>query len=433
MATPAAARKRENITHWAELKFGLRLKKAAQRARDRVNQSHPETASERAHEATRHHVFMTLSEPSYSKLAAVFSILLAIAIMVSTAFFVLETVPSFGRDPLWRNIFFYAEIFFVILFSIEISLRFWATPQTTKEFLTDFMNIIDLLSILPFYFELTMIMFTGAAAVQVDLRFLRAFRLTRMLKMGRFSSELQLLVEGFIRARVSIAMLIATLVLGMVFFATIMWIIERGLWDANLQCYARPGEITYNGCSPFDSVPAGFWWGITTMTTVGYGDTFPVSPWGRVIGGIAMLAGIFCVALPTGILCTEFSQLYHERSTASKHAHLSKQLTRRPKHELELYLNSKKLTELRNEVDEAMTYVKHLSVVYIEENDLKVKLDPIYGTFQGQTVEAINALRMYVQEVTDEIVLHVQRQEEVPGFELDMRTTRESEGPTPRY
>jgi voltage-gated potassium channel Kch len=424
-------RRKENITHWAELKFGLRLRRAADRARGRVHERAPKNEQDEVKkEEFRHHVYMTLSEPSYSKLAGAFSLFLGLAIIVSTTFFVIETLPALGRDAWWRGMFFYAEIFFVILFSIEISLRFWSTPQTSKEFLTDFMNIIDLLSILPFYFELAMVAFTGGAAVHLDLRFLRAFRLTRMLKMGRFSSELQLLVEGFIRARVSIAMLVCTLILGMVFFATLLWLLERGIWNPELQCHSRPGEAHFNGCSPFESVPAGFWWGITTMTTVGYGDTFPISSVGRVVGGIAMLAGIFCVALPTGILCTEFSQLYHERSTASKHAHLSKQLTRRPKHELELYLNSKTLSQLRNEVDEAMTYVKHLSVCYIDITGTKAELDPLWGTFQTQTTEAINALRMYVQMITDEIVLRVQRDEAIPGFEV--RTSRDSDGPTPR-
>jgi len=429
MATPEKQHTKERITHWAELKFGLRLKKAAQRARDRVNEKHPETQEEREYEERRHHVYMTLSDPSYSKFAMSFSLFLALAIVTSTAFFVIETLPNLGRDPWWRNLFFYSEIFFVIIFSIEIALRFWATPQSTKEFLMDFMNIIDLLSILPFYFELVMLLATGAKGqTGVDLRFLRAFRLTRMLKMGRFSSELQLLAEGVVRAHVSILMLICTMVLGMVFFATCMWLTERGLWAAGQQCFARDGELNYNGCSPFESVPTGFWWAITTMTTVGYGDAFPITGWGRVIGGIAMLAGIFCVALPTGILCTEFSQLYHERSTASKHAHLSKQLTRRPKHELELYLNSKLLTEIRNEVDEAMTYVRRLSVVYMDETDTKAQLDPIYSTFQGQTVEAINSIRLYVQSITDEIVLHVQKEEDLPGFELGGNSTNRSRG-----
>lgn len=428
----------QHITHWAELKFGLRLKAAAGRARARVNDRHPETEKERKYEAMRHNVYMTLSEPSYSALAGVCASVIALAILVSTAFFVIETLPALGRDPWWRDVFFYAEIFFVILFSIEISLRFWSTPQSTYEFLTDFMNIIDLLSILPFFFELGVLLFTGTKSTAgVDLRFLRAFRLTRMLKMGRFSSELQLLAEGMVRARVSIAMLMGTLLLGMLFFASIMWIIERGLWNPNLQCFSREGDPNYNGCSPFESVPVGFWWGITTMTTVGYGDAFPITNLGRVVGGVAMMAGIFCVALPTGILCTEFSNLYHERSTASKHAHLSKQLTRRPKHELELYLNSKYLTQLRNEIDESMTLLKRLGVVYADYTDDDVQLDPIYSTFQGQTVEAINALRMYVQTVTDEIVLHVQREEALPGFELPTGRSRGSAetasvDPTPR-
>merc|ERR1719379_29527 len=111
-------------------------------------------------------------------------------------------------------------------------------------------------------------------------------------------------------------MLCGTLMLGMVIFSVIIWLVEQGTWNPGRQCYARNGEAFFNGCSPFESVVVGFWWSLTTMTTVGYGDTFPLTPLGKLIGGIAMLAGIFCVALPTGILCAEFSRLYEERSKA---------------------------------------------------------------------------------------------------------------------
>merc|ERR1719326_2788737 len=131
-------------------------------------------------------------------------------------------------------------------------------------------------------------MVVGSKVAMLDLRLLRAFRLMRMLKMGRFSGELQLLAAGLIRARVSFALLCGTLILGTVIFAVLMWIVERGAWNSSLQCYARPNEVFYSGCSPFESVPVGFWWAITTMTTVGYGDTFPITPLGKVIGGIAM-------------------------------------------------------------------------------------------------------------------------------------------------
>merc|ERR1719324_2105554 len=123
----------------------------------------------------------------------------------------------------------------------------------------DGLNVIDILAILPFYFELVLAMYFGAKGGMLDLRGLRAFRLMRMMKMGRFSGDLQLLAEGMYRARVSIGMLFVSLILGTVVFSVLMWVVERGTWSAATQCYSRRNEVTYNGCSPFESVPVGFW------------------------------------------------------------------------------------------------------------------------------------------------------------------------------
>lgn len=230
-----------------------------------------------------------------------------------------------------------------------------------------------------------------------------------MLKMGRFSGELQLLAAGLIRARVSFALLCGTLILGTVIFSVLMWIVERGIWDASRQCYSRPGEVSFNGCSPFESVPVGFWWAITTMTTVGYGDTFPISPLGRAIAGVAMLAGIFCVALPTGILCTEFSKLYEERANMCKETKLTEELRMRPKAELELFLDSEKLARSRNDLEEQLLYMKRLAYIYVESTNKArkteeiLKLDPMYTTFNNQAVAAMDAMRVFVSTVSDEL------------------------------
>jgi len=289
--------------------------------------------------------------------------------------------------------------------------------------------VIDVLSILPFYIEMVMVLFLGSKVAMLDLRLLRAFRLMRMLKMGRFSGELQLLAEGLIRARVSFALLCGTLILGTVIFSVLMWITERGSWDAGKQCYSRPDEVFFNGCSPFESVPVGFWWAITTMTTVGYGDAFPVTPFGRVIGGVAMLAGIFCVALPTGILCTEFSKLYEERANVCKETKLTTELQMRPKAELELFLDGEKLARSREDLDEQLTYLKRLAYIYVEQTNDKnikamkaeqvLKLDPMYTTFQSQTAVAMDAMRAFVTTVCAEL-------EKVPAHHFAYRRSSTS-------
>jgi len=397
--------------NWAELKFGQRLKRWAKVARDRVRAKHPELEAEIQAQERKHCVHETLTDASYSKLAFATGLFLGTCIALSTVAFILETVPSFERAPGWGNYFFYAECFFVVIFTIEISLKFWSTSQTTLQFFKDFLNVIDILAILPFYVELFLLWYMGTKGGMVDLRFLRALRLMRMLKMGRFSGDLQLLAQGLIRARVSIFMLCGTLILGTIIFSVAMWITERGTWNAEKQCYARANEVFYNGCSPFESVPVGFWWAITTMTTVGYGDAFPITPHGKVIGGIAMLAGIFCVALPTGILCTEFSKLYEEKRNSSKETQITSELQMRPKAELELFLDGQKLAQSRHDLEFQLIYMKRLAQIYVETAGIhntdhylhELKLDPMFTTFQNQAVVAIDAMRGLVTTVSDEL------------------------------
>merc|ERR1719265_1410842 len=99
------------------------------------------------------------------------------------------------------------------------------------EFFKDVLNVIDVLSILPFYIEMLLALFAGGKVALLDLRVLRAFRLTRMLKMGRFSGELQMLGEGMLRSKASLFLLTSTLLLGMVLFSALLWVVERGNWD----------------------------------------------------------------------------------------------------------------------------------------------------------------------------------------------------------
>merc|ERR1719387_2040336 len=363
------------VQNWAELKYGKRFKKLAKQARERVRARHPEREAEEKKKELKDCLYHTLTDNQYSKLAWTVGRSLAFALLFRQLHLSLKRFLSLRRIHSGERFFFISEIFFVTVFTVEICLKFWSTPQTTLQFFKDPLNVIDVLSILPFYIEMVMVLFLGSKVAMLDLRLLRAFRLMRMLKMGRFSGELQLLAEGLIRARVSFALLCGTLILGTVFFSVLLWIVERGSWNAEKQCFARPNEVNYNGCSPFESVPVAFWWAITTMTTVGYGDAFPVTAWGRVIGGMAMLAGIFCVALPTGILCTEFSKLYEERANMCKETVITTELQMRPKAELELILDGEKLARSRDDIDEQLTYLKRLAYIYNESTNQATKID----------------------------------------------------------
>ncbi len=185
------------------------------------------------------------------------------------------------------------NVFSVMVFSIEYVLRIWSAVEipmlsrlprwkARRRFAARPMMIIDLLAVLPWYFQL---FFT------VDLRSLRVFRLFRLLKLVRYSPALQTL--GRVLADEYRALLGALLVLLilLLFASTTIYFLERD---------AQPDK--------FGSVPAAAWWALATLTTVGYGDVVPVTPLGKLVGGVVMLLGVGMIALPVAIIATGFSQ-----------------------------------------------------------------------------------------------------------------------------
>jgi hypothetical protein len=164
------------------------------------------------------------------------------------------------------------------------------------------MNVIDLLAVLPFFIEL-LILYTGT---YLDTRFLRSVRLLRLFKFGRHSTQLQLIMGGLKKSVWPLVLVFMMLALALVMFGTAMFMVERGKWDSVAQCYVRSD----GQCSPFQSIPQSFWWGIATLTTVGYGDVYPMTAAGRVVAAFAMVTGILCVALPTTVLGVQFSEAY---------------------------------------------------------------------------------------------------------------------------
>jgi len=251
------------------------------------------------YEIFRYKVYLLLEEPKSSLLALIVNLFLTCCILGSTIVFAIETIPA---EEMHAKIWWGMEIFFVSIFITEYVLRLWSRRTSLLIFVTRPMNIIDLLSVLPFFLEIT-ILYTGGI---LDMRFLRAVRLLRLFKFGRHSTQLQLIIGGMRKSIWPLALVFLMLSLALVMFGTAMYMVERGTWDATKNCYVRPD----NRCSPFESIPKSFWWGIATLTTVGYGDVYPITVPGRLVAAVAMITGIVCVALPTTVLGVQFSEAY---------------------------------------------------------------------------------------------------------------------------
>lgn len=212
-------------------------------------------------------------------------------IVLNAIAFAAETVDEVARDygP-WLDAF---NVFSVIVFTIEYVLRLWSaveipmlsrlpTWRARLRFAARPIMIIDLLAFAPWYVHWFF---------PLDLRVLRVFRLFRLLKLVRYSPALQTLGRVLAdESRALIGALLVMLVL-LLFTSTGMYFLER---------HVQPAA--------FGSIPASAWWALATLTTVGYGDVVPVTPWGKMLGGVVMLLGVGMFALPIAIIATGFTQ-----------------------------------------------------------------------------------------------------------------------------
>lgn len=224
-------------------------------------------------------------------------IMLLIAVNVVAV--ALETV-----DPLYaeyESFFYWFEVVSVAIFSIEYAGRLWAC--TSREayrnpilgrlnFAKRPMLLIDLLAILPFFL---------GPLLPADLRFLRAlrlFRFFRLFKLARYSESMLAFSHVFHRKKADLVVAFSVTLILLVVSSSLMYFIETG---------AQPGE--------FESIPETLWWGVITLTTVGYGDVTPVTPLGRIIGGIVAMLGIGLFGLPASILASGFIEVRLEKDS----------------------------------------------------------------------------------------------------------------------
>lgn len=225
----------------------------------------------------------------------VFDLFIMALIALNVLAVVLQTIPSVpaALDRFFR-IF---EIVSVAIFTCEYALRVWSCTEADGfahpvsgriRFALTPMALVDLIAILPFYTGLL-----GIAA-GVDLRFMRALRLLRLLrvlKLGRYSESLKTMGEVIRAKREELAITGFILMLLVVLASSLMYLVENP---------AQPDK--------FCSIPAAMWWATAALTTVGYGDVYPVTALGKLLGTVISVLGIGLFALPAGILASGFAE-----------------------------------------------------------------------------------------------------------------------------
>ena len=217
--------------------------------------------------------------------------ILFILIVLNIAAVCLESVKHIGNE--YKVAFNAFEFFSVLIFSIEYVLRVWSAPARNDlgnstniikrmKYIFSFTGLIDFLAIIP---SILPYFFGG-----LDLRWLRVLRLLRLLKISNYSSALEDFFSAIKADWRSFSAALYLMVIALFLSSALMYIAEHD---------SQPEK--------FSSIPETMWWGLITLTTVGYGDVSPVTPLGKIIGAFTAIMGVCTVALLTGIVASAFA------------------------------------------------------------------------------------------------------------------------------
>lgn len=228
--------------------------------------------------------------------------LVGVIILVSVLFAVLESEPMVrtGREGLFRAF----DVGFGVLFLIEYLARLWTCVEDPRfsgsvrgrlRYMRTPGALIDL-------FALSPLLVVAVGAELYLLRLVRLVRVLRIARLGRFSQAFDALAQAVHSRRYELWMSVAFAGILLLLSSTALHVVEG---------HAQPEH--------FGSIPRAMWWSVATLTTVGYGDTFPLPLLGRVLAGFTALTGIGRIAMPTGILASAFSDaLQRQRRAAAK-------------------------------------------------------------------------------------------------------------------
>lgn len=211
-----------------------------------------------------------------------FDIILLWFILISVLAVIAESMPELGMQ--FPDTFYYIDWVFTIIFSIEYLIRIYSAEKRRK-YIFSYWGIIDFLSIIPAYISI----FIAGYHYLLVIRVLRLLRIFRILKLIRFTREGQVLLTALRLSVYKIGVFIAFIFTFIVLVGTLMYVIEAG----------NPG---------FATIPASIYWGIVTVTTVGFGDIVPQTNLGKMVASLMMLAGYAIIAVPTGIVTAELTK-----------------------------------------------------------------------------------------------------------------------------
>lgn len=229
--------------------------------------------------------------------------LIAFLICLAVGVAIVESEPTVfnGNETTFRWI----EVFFAVVFLIEYLVRVWIVAENPDyadgwrgrlRYMLSFSAVVDLIALVSLFLTL----FGTEGAV---LRLFRLVRIVMLAKLGRYSTALNAIWFAVHSRRYELLMSLVVATMLMLISSTLLYLVEGPV---------QPDQ--------FGSIPRAMWWSIATLTTVGYGDVYPVTPLGKVLAGLTAVTGIGLIAMPTGILAGAFSEAIRTQQEARRKA-----------------------------------------------------------------------------------------------------------------
>ncbi|XP_035650469.1 potassium voltage-gated channel subfamily S member 3-like [Oncorhynchus keta] len=277
----------------------------------------------------RSYVWIRLEDPGHSLSSKIIAVASLSVVLTSIVAMCVHSMPEFQildenerhiEDPVLAIL----EVVCIVCFSAEFIIRLIVAPSPRK-FLSNTLNIIDVASILPFYITLAFETVDDENSEENEnlenvgkvVQVLRLMRVFRILKLARHSVGLRALGATVRHSYHEVGLLLLFLSVGISIFSVLIYSAEKEEEDTEL-----------------GTIPMGWWWATITMTTVGYGDTCPVTLLGKLVATLCILCGLLVVALPITIIFNKFSKYYQRNKAIEEGLCLSQKASER--HDLEL-------------------------------------------------------------------------------------------------